>query len=92
VCPECGESPANYERDGVAFCGLHETAMLPCRITGQFLLTTFTDEFKQAWKRFPNANVDGEPRAGQDVFDSHCCPECERLLRSWRSGDSGGGN
>ena len=59
MCPDCGESPANYEVDGAAFCGLHEITMLPCRVAGQFLLTTFTDDFRDAWKFFPNANVPG---------------------------------
>jgi len=91
-CPECGDSPPNYAVDGVPYCGLHELAMLPCRITGQFLFTTFEDGFRQAWKYFPNARVDGEPEAGERTMESYYCPECDRLLRSWRSADATAGD
>ena len=88
VCPDCGESAPNYTVDGVPFCGLHETAMLPCRMTGLFLTTTFTREFHEAWAHFPNARVDCEPpQAGQPTIESYYCPVCERVLRSWRSAE-----
>ena len=67
------------------FCGLHELPMVACRITGQFLLTTFAHRFLQAWAYFPNANVDAEPHYSERTIDSQCCPECLRQLRCWEN-------
>lgn len=85
-CPTCRESPASLKVDNNILCGLHESRMLPCEMTGQFLMVHYSDEFMAAWKFFPNANIDPPPETGEPTVATTYCPVCQALYEDrWRS-------
>jgi hypothetical protein len=83
VCPKCGESPPNYQLDGAWYCGVHGVRMRSCRQTGQFLRTVYDEDYRRAWRNFPNLKLDRDVPDDLPSVDSFYCEQCEALHQRW---------
>lgn len=68
--------PDNYEKDGQAYCGLHNVPLSGTyrKFAGFFSPPNFGSD------KYPNAKFN-EARGDEEIiFDSKFCPDCQRVL------------
>jgi hypothetical protein len=79
-CPKCGQLPQAYEREGIAYCGLHHHPMIPYRLPSSFLFQEPVARGHQA--SFPRARIFGVANDGEGI-ESRYCEVCDGLYRDW---------
>lgn len=76
------QEPGEYVKGGIAYCSLHRARLVPYRVSGSFLLTTYEPNYLTARRQcFPCSQwIETDKNATIEAF---YCEECERLQVAW---------
>jgi len=73
-----------YEKDGSLLCRIHDVQLTSYRLTGQFILVTYWDDYLEArYSHFPNAKWPEPDEASPPTIDSTFCEQCQLLDDAW---------